>query len=119
MREFVNVLKGEGREKVFYVQLSDGEFFDPVLDVGHRFWSEEMDCRLVWSRNARPFPHEREMGAYFPMSDVVKMALGEGQFGGWVSFEVFDWRMREEGFEVSEAARRGRKSWIALNRVGE
>jgi len=114
--EFVTVLRGKDAEKVFYVQLSDGEFYDPPLKLGHKFWVEGMDSRLVWSRNTRPFPLERELGGYFPVGDVIRAILGEGEFKGWVSFEIFDWRMREKGFLPDEAAERGWKSWVELNK---
>ena len=114
--EFVTVLKGKDAEKIFYVQFSDGEFYDPPLKLGHKFWVEGMDSRLVWSRNTRPFPLEAELGAYFPVVDVVRAVLGEGEFKGWVSFEIFDWRMREKGFLPDEAAERGWKSWVELNK---
>jgi sugar phosphate isomerase/epimerase len=113
--ELTSVLKGKDVEKVFYVQLSDGEFYDPPLALDHKFWVEGMDSRLVWSRNTRPFPLEGELGGYFPLAEVAKAILAEGDFKGWVSFEVFDWRMREEKFLPEEAAERGWKSWIELN----
>ena len=114
--EFVTVLKGKDAERVFYVQLSDGEFYDPPLKLGNKFWVEGMDSRLVWSRNTRPFPLEGELGAYFPVGDVVRAVLGEAEFKGWVSFEIFDWRMREKSFLPDEAAERGWKSWGELNK---
>lgn len=101
---------------MFYVQLSDGERYEPVLGRAHRFWVEGMDERLIWSRNTRPFPLEGELGAYFPMMEVVRSVLGRGEWGGWVSFEVFDWRMRDEIFLPEEAAERGWKSWVELNK---
>ncbi|KAE9365907.1 putative 4-hydroxyphenylpyruvate dioxygenase [Stipitochalara longipes BDJ] len=116
LEELVSVLKGEDSEKVFYVQLSDGEFYNPPLEKGHKFWVEGMDERLVWSRNTRPFPLETELGGYFPIGEVVKAILAEGGFAGWVSFEVFDWRMRSEKFMPDEAAQRGWKSWIELGK---
>jgi sugar phosphate isomerase/epimerase len=114
--EFVTVLKGKDAEKIFYVQLSDGEFYDPPLKLGHKFWVEGMDSRLAWSRNTRPFPLEEELGGYFPVGDVARAVLEEGEFKGWVSFEIFDWRMREERFRPDEAAERGWKSWVELNK---
>jgi Xylose isomerase-like TIM barrel len=114
--ELVEVLKGVDRERVFYVQLSDGERYEPVLGRGHRFWVEGMDERLIWSRNTRPFPLERGLGAYFPIRDVVRNILGMGGWDGWLSFEVFDWRMRNDSFLPEEAAKRGWKSWMELKK---
>jgi len=114
--ELVGVLKGEDAEKIFYVQLSDGEFYDPPLERGHRFWVEGVDSRLVWSRNTRPFPLESEIGGYLPIGEVFRAILAEGGFKGWVSLEVFDWRLREGQFMPEDAAQRGWKSWIELNK---
>ena len=116
LEELVSVLKGEDRGKVFYMQLSDGEFYDPPLVEGHKFWTEGMDERLVWSRNTRPFPLEAELGGYFPVGNIIRAALGEGGFEGWISFEVFDWRMRDKIYLPAQAAQRGWQSWIELNR---
>jgi sugar phosphate isomerase/epimerase len=114
--ELVEVLKGEDAEKIIYVQLSDGEFYAPPLERGHRFWVEDMDSRLVWSRNTRPFPLENEIGGYLPIGEVFRAILAEGGFKGWVSLEVFDWRMREGQFMPEDAAQRGWKSWTELNK---
>lgn len=99
MEEFVEFLRGDEVGKVFYVQFSDGGFFEPPLGKGHRFWVEGMDERLIWSRNARPFPMEGELRGYFPILEIVRDVLGEGKgaFKGWVSFEVFDWSLEDEG----------------------
>ncbi|KAN0090451.1 putative 4-hydroxyphenylpyruvate dioxygenase [Hyaloscypha variabilis] len=113
--ELVDVLRGEDGEKIFYVQLSDGEFYDPPLGEGHKFWVQGMDERLIWSRNTRPFPLESEFGGYFPIGEVIKSILAEGRFQGWVCFEIFDWRMRDEKFLPEQAAERGWKSWVELN----
>jgi hypothetical protein len=115
LEELVDVLRGEDGEKIFYVQLSDGEFYDPLLGEGYKFWVQGMDERLIWSRNTRPFPLESEFGGHFPIGEVIKSILAEGRFQGWVSFEIFDWRMRDEKFLPEQAAERGWKSWVELN----
>lgn len=97
-------------ERLFYVQLSDGEFYNPPLNDGHRFWDASMDPRLIWSRNTRPFPLETELGAYFPIIRFAKACLMDLGWKGWVSMECFDWRMREKEVNPQIAAKRGIKS---------
>ncbi|KAL4876861.1 xylose isomerase-like protein [Aspergillus karnatakaensis] len=101
-------------EKVFYVQLSDAERFEPPLAAGHRFYQEGFAPGLTWSRNMRVFPLEREYGAYFPVVEIARVWMKEKQWGGVVSMEVFDWRMREEARRPMENAARGMQSWRRL-----
>ncbi|CZR64392.1 related to 4-hydroxyphenylpyruvate dioxygenase [Phialocephala subalpina] len=98
-------------ERIFYIQISDAELFDPPLGPGHELYNEKDDRRLIWSRKARPFPLEREFGGYFPVAEFVNKCLVEKKWKGWVSFEVFDRRMLEAGNGPEKAAERGRRSW--------
>jgi sugar phosphate isomerase/epimerase len=101
-------------EKIFYVQFSDGEKYSPPLSPEHRFYDASFPSALTWSRNTRPFPLETEYGGYMPVTQVAKAWLVEKGWKGYVSFEVFDWRMREEGNGPEESARRGMESWRKL-----
>jgi sugar phosphate isomerase/epimerase len=104
-------------EKLFYVQLSDGELYDPPLAPGNRFYDPSMNPRLTWSRNTRPFPGETEFGACFPIVEFTRAVLVDLGFKGWISFECFDWRMRAKDVGPDVAARRGKRSWDYLTRA--
>lgn len=82
-------------DKIFYMQLSDGERFLPPLTPEHRFYSEDLPPSICWSRNARPFPLEEELGAYLPVAAISHAWLKRKGWKGVVSMEIFDWRMRE------------------------
>ncbi|KAE8547649.1 hypothetical protein EYB25_009442 [Talaromyces marneffei] len=101
-------------DKIFYVQLSDGEKYSPPLSPEHRFYEASFPSALTWSRNTRPFPLETEYGGYMPVTEVAKAWLVEKGWKGYVSLEVFDWRMREEGNGPKDNARRGIESWRKL-----
>ncbi|KAL4932465.1 sugar phosphate isomerase/epimerase family protein [Aspergillus undulatus] len=98
-------------EKVFYVQLSDAERFDPPFSKSHEWYIEGEAPEFTWSKHARPFPLEKEFGAYTPVLDVVRAWIVEAGFKGWVSMEIFDWRMRDADYGIGTAAERGWKSW--------
>ncbi|KAJ6057809.1 hypothetical protein N7460_001083 [Penicillium canescens] len=94
-------------EKLFYVQLSDGERFDPPYSVTHP-WAVPGEAKeFTWSRHARPFPFESEFGGYLPIGEIARAWIVEMGFKGWVSMEVFDRRLRDGSVSVETAARRG------------
>jgi sugar phosphate isomerase/epimerase len=102
-------------EKIFYVQFSDGERFVPPLTPEHRFYQRDSPPALTWSRNMRPFPLEREFGAYLPVLTIGDALLKKKGWKGVVSMEIFDWRMRGEASRrPDENAKRGMKSWKKL-----
>jgi sugar phosphate isomerase/epimerase len=108
-------------DKIFYVQLSDGERFLPALTPEHRFYSEDLHPSICWSRNMRPFPLEEELGAYLPITAISHAWLKRKGWKGVVSMEIFDWRMREnESQRPDENVRRAvdslRKLYIALEK---
>lgn len=98
-------------EKIFYVQLSDGEKFDPPFSESHPWYLDSEAPQFTWSKHARPFPLETHMGGYMPVSECVKAWIIEKGFTGWVSLETFDRRMRERDSRPEEAAARGIRSW--------
>ncbi|KAF9075067.1 4-hydroxyphenylpyruvate dioxygenase [Rhodocollybia butyracea] len=99
-------------KKIFYIQLSDAERLDPPLSPSHPFWDPEMKTRMMWSRNARLFPCEPELGGYLPVKDVAKVLFEDIGYRGTVSLEVFSRSMFEPGERVPEEhAQRGMKSW--------
>jgi sugar phosphate isomerase/epimerase len=101
-------------EKIFYVQLSDGEKFDLPFST-QRLWCLAGEApKFTWSKHARPFTLEAELGGYMPVVDVVKAWVLNKKFMGWVSLEVFNRRMRDEGFRVETAGIRARDSWRGI-----
>lgn len=98
-------------DKIFYVQLSDGERFDPPFSKSHPWYLEDEAPQFTWSKHARPFPLEKGLGGYMPVSEITRAWISDKGFNGWVSLETFDRRMRDERFKIETAARRGVESW--------
>lgn len=101
--------------KVFYVQVVDGERLEGVLDEKHPFYVKEQKPRMSWSRNARLFACEEERGGYLPIEEVVR-AITEGLgYKGWISMELFSRTLLEKGEDVPrEHAERAVRSWERL-----
>ncbi|KAK4162316.1 xylose isomerase-like protein, partial [Cladorrhinum sp. PSN259] len=101
--------------KVFYVQVVDAERLKKPLVVGHPYYNAEQPARMSWSRNCRLFYGEKDRGAYLPVKEIAWAFFHGIGFEGWVSLELFNRRMGEEGAEVpEELARRGAVSWAKL-----
>lgn len=98
-------------DKIFYVQLSDGERFDPPFSASHPWYVEGEAPEFSWSKHGRPFPLETALGGYMPVPEVVRAWVLETGFQGWISMEVFDRQMRSREFEPDTAAIRARESW--------
>ncbi|OJJ06487.1 hypothetical protein ASPVEDRAFT_200467 [Aspergillus versicolor CBS 583.65] len=101
-------------DNVFYVQLSDGERFAPLLSSQHRFYQAGFPPALTWSRHMRVFPLETGLGAYLPVAEIARAWLVDKGWKGVVSMEIFDWRMRDESRRPMDNARRGLQSWQKL-----
>lgn len=101
-------------EKLFYVQLSDGERFNPPFSKNHPWYLEGEAPEFTWSRHARPFPLETDLGGYMPITQFLQTCVADKGFHGWISLEIFDRRMREESFKIETAASRGKISWANL-----
>ncbi|OIW28129.1 3-dehydroshikimate dehydratase-like protein [Coniochaeta ligniaria NRRL 30616] len=103
--------------KVFYVQVVDAERLQAPLVEGHPFHNADQPARMSWSRNCRLFYGERDLGAYLPVKDIALAFFNGLGYEGWVSLELFNRRMADEGAEVpEELARRGAVSWTKLLR---
>jgi 4-hydroxyphenylpyruvate dioxygenase len=107
-------------EKIFYVQVVDGEMLASPLDETHPFHVNGQGARMSWSRNARLFICEEERGGYLPVVDVLK-AICDEQTGlgykGWISMEYFNRSLTEDGENVPlEHARRAMQSWERLTK---
>ncbi|KAL4966614.1 sugar phosphate isomerase/epimerase family protein [Aspergillus stella-maris] len=104
------------KEKIFYIQLSDAEKFDPPFSEKHEWYVEGEAPEFTWSKHARPYPLEREYGGYTPVVEIVRAWVRESGFGGWISMEIFDRRMRDAAYGVGTAAERGWRSWGAVQK---
>lgn len=101
--------------RVFYIQIVDAERLETPLVEGHAFYSPDQPKRMSWSRNCRLFYGEQDRGAYLPVRRIAEAFFRELGFKGWVSLELFNRRMSDEGDEVpEELARRGAASWRRL-----
>jgi sugar phosphate isomerase/epimerase len=103
-------------EKIFFLQLSDGERFDPPFSEGHPWFTEGEAPQFTWSRHARPFPFEHDHGAYLPITKICEAWILEIGFEGWVSMEIFDRSMRDRSSQPETAAMRGIESWNTLRK---
>lgn len=101
-------------EKIFFVQFSDGEKFDPPFSKEHPWYLEGEAHQFTWSKHARPFPYETEPGGYMPVAEVARAWIVETGYTGWLSMEIFDRRMRDINSQVAHAAMRGLESWRKL-----
>lgn len=98
-------------EKIFYIQFSDGEKFDPPFSKDHPWYVEGEASQFTWSKHARPFPYETQYGAYMPVVEFLQTWVVDKGFKGWISLEIFDRRMRDESSQLESNALRGITSW--------
>ncbi|KAJ4345545.1 uncharacterized protein N0V89_011678 [Didymosphaeria variabile] len=103
-------------EKLFYVQLSGGERFSPVYSSKHPWHLEGEAKEFTWSKHARPFPLETELGDYMPVVPILEAILQTG-YQGWISLETFDRRMRDPVFDIETAAARAEMSVKRLRKA--
>lgn len=116
-KSIANLVSRVDVSKVFYVQVVDAERLSKPLLPGHPYYNPEQPARMSWSRNCRLFYGETEYGAYLPVKEVARAFFHGIGFQGWVSLELFNRRMSEEGPEVPEGlAMRGAISWAKLVR---
>ena len=69
-------------DKIFYIQLSDGELLDPPYCESHPWYDPDLAVCHVWSNEARPFPLEKEYGAYMPVQTIDQAFLVDKGFSG-------------------------------------
>lgn len=72
-------------EKIFLIQVVDGERLKSPLSPEHEYWNEEQPERMMWSRNGRLFYGETERGAYLPVKQILDVVIGQLGYRGWVS----------------------------------
>ena len=99
-------------EKVFYVEVCDGERLETPLIPGHEWYDPSQPARMSWSRNARLFPFEKP--GYLPALEILE-AICEAGYVGHISFELFSRTANQPEKEVPEEhARRGAEAWRKL-----
>ncbi|KAJ6002754.1 hypothetical protein N7451_005301 [Penicillium sp. IBT 35674x] len=101
-------------DKIFFMQLSDAERFDPPFSKDHPWYVEGEAPQFSWSKHGRPFPYEHDLGAYLPMTEIVKAWIVDTGYKGWVSMEIFDRGMKSKDSKIETAASRGIESWKTL-----
>lgn len=96
-------------EKVFYVEVCDGERLDRPLVPGHEWYSPDQPSRMSWSRNARLFPFENP--GYLPVLEILEAVCDAG-YTGHMSFELFSRTANQPDKDVPEQhAKRGAVAW--------
>ena len=107
-------------KKVWYVQVVGAERMRSPLVKGHDWHVENQPARMSWSRNARLFYGEEDLGQYLPIQIVSKALLDpvdKGGLGyeGWVSMELFSRSMNDTAKDVPEQhAKRAAVAWGKL-----
>jgi len=98
--------------KVFYVQVVDAKRLESPLVEGHEYWAKEQTPRMSWSRNARLFMFEEDLGGYLPVLKVLKAICDGLGYKGWISAELFNCSLAQEGEHVpAKHAERCISSW--------
>lgn len=100
-------------EKVFYIEVCDGERLDtPLLPGRHEWYDPDQPARMSWSRNARLFPFEAP--GYLPVLEIFEAVCDAG-YTGHVSFEMFSRTANQPDENVPEDhAKRGALAWKKL-----
>lgn len=99
-------------ERIFYVQLSDAEMFDPPFDESHEFYNPTQPVHMSWSRNARLFPFEEHLGGYMPVVDIARTIVNELGYRRWISMEIFSRHLLKSDEEIpAEFAGRAMQSY--------
>jgi 4-hydroxyphenylpyruvate dioxygenase len=100
------------REKLFLLQVADGERLAAPLLADHPFHVDGQTPRMSYSRNARCFPLEPQ--GYLPVAAVLSAVLDVG-YTGWVSMEVFSHTTQNDDEHcVASHAERAWFSWGML-----
>ena len=87
IQELANVV---GAKRLFSVQLADAAKLDPPLSPQHVWHDPSQHPLMTWSRQARLFPLEKEMGAYLPVLEILQSCVIDMGYRGWISMEVFN-----------------------------
>lgn len=99
-------------EHLFSVQLADAAKLDPPLSPQHVWHDPAQHPLMTWSRQARLFPLEKDMGAYLPVLDVLQSCVVDMGYRGWISLEVFNGSLFARNRRVPLLhAQRGMRAW--------
>lgn len=99
--------------RLFSVQLADAMKLDPPLSPKHVWHDPDQDPLMTWSRQARLFPLEKEMGGYLPVLDVLRCCVVDLGYRGCISLEVFNSSLFAPDPRVPMLhAERGMRSWM-------
>ncbi|KIX08752.1 uncharacterized protein Z518_03409 [Rhinocladiella mackenziei CBS 650.93] len=100
--------------KVFYVQAGDAELLNEPLLPGFALYNPEQPPRMTWSRNARLFPLEVDLGGYLPIMDILDVLVNKLGYRGHMSLELFSRNAFGSEENTPEMfAIRAAKSWTA------
>ena len=109
LQELVSVVNAK---QLFSVQLADAAKLDPPLSPQHEWHDPSQHPLMTWSRQARLFPLEIEMGAYLPVLEVIRSCVAEMRYRGWISMEIFNASLFASDRRVPLLhARRGMRAW--------
>lgn len=104
-------------DKVFLVQIADGGRLSEPLVPGHVLYNESQPTRMSWSRHARLFYGEHDLGAYLPVKEIMMAVITRMGYKGWVSHEVFNHRLFIEDAAIpDEMAKRATASFEKMLR---
>ncbi|KAK5988468.1 3-dehydroshikimate dehydratase [Cladobotryum mycophilum] len=104
-------------ERIFLLQVADGERLSKPLTEGHEFYNAEQPSRMSWSRNARLFYGESRYGGYLPVQQILHTLIYRIGWEGWLSLEVFNRALVDTKKSVpEEMANRAAQSWECLKR---
>ena len=102
-------------EKVFLVQIADGERLHSPLVEDHEYYVDGQAARMSWSRNCRLFYGEEDKRAYLPIKDVAQAIFQGLGFRGWIIMEVFNRSLWDPNPATpAEHAKRVAKAWDKL-----
>ena len=99
-------------KKIFYVQIGDAERLDKPIVPGHPLFEEGTKPRMSWSRNARLYAFETDLGGYLPLERICRAIFVQLGWEGWVSMEMFNKSLYQTSPEmVGKLATRAANSW--------
>ena len=103
--------------KIFYIQLGDAERLSEPLVPGHPLYDKDMKPRMSWSRNARLFPFETDLGGYLPVETMCNAIFSDMRWTGWVSMEMFHRLLYDTDQRMPEKlAGRAAKAWAVFSK---
>ena len=109
LEELVSVVSAK---RLFSFQLADAAKLYPPLSPQHAWHNPDQHPLMTWSRQARLFPLENDMGAYLPVVEILHSCLLDMGYRGWISLEVFNSSLFARDHRVPLLhAQRGMRAW--------